>query len=46
MIDPATGQQLVAAPMMAHAHGQAVFQVGDHLCLLTFVSPASFKLSV
>merc|ERR1719410_237005 len=25
MIDPATGQQLVAAPMMAHAHGQ-VFQ--------------------
>lgn len=26
MIDPATGQQLVAAPMMAHAHGQAVFQ--------------------
>ena len=32
MIDPATGQQLVAAPMMAHAHGQ-VFQV---ILILTF----------
>ena len=45
MIDPATGQQLVAAPMMAHAHGQ-VFQVTrdsihDHIRL--FVSPSLKK---
>ena len=36
MIDPATGQQLVAAPMMAHAHGQ-VFQVTRDFTVRLFV---------
>ena len=36
MIDPATGQQLVAAPMMAHAHGQ-VFQVTRDSTIKLFV---------
>ena len=41
MIDPATGQQLVAAPMMAHAHGQ-VFQVTRDSIIRLFVY-LSFK---
>ena len=36
MIDPATGQQLVAAPMMAHAHGQ-VFQVTRDSIIKLFI---------
>ena len=39
MIDPATGQQLVAAPMMAHAHGQAVFQVTEASFSLLIILP-------